>query len=221
MRNILIVPNEHYHIYNRGTNKQDIFLDTRDWVRFLFLIIYFQSSSHIYNIGFYVSNFIKNSVFNISERKLKEITEKRAVKLINFCLMPNHFHLTVRETQKGGIPKYMEKVQKAYTKYFNAKYKRSGHLFQGPYKIVYEGTEEQMLYLSAYIHRNPRELKEWKNKEDKYPWSSFQDYLGKNRWGILLETDDITKKFPTTREYFAFVNASGAKQEKTEEIILE
>ncbi|PIU99599.1 MAG: hypothetical protein COS58_01470 [Candidatus Tagabacteria bacterium CG03_land_8_20_14_0_80_41_22] len=67
MRKIKIVPGEYYHIYNRGNNKQNIFLDNRDWARFLFLILYFQSPECFYNLSRQISYFVRNRVFNIVE----------------------------------------------------------------------------------------------------------------------------------------------------------
>lgn len=211
MRKTLFAPGEYYHIFNRGNNKQPIFKDTRDWARFLFSILYFQSNTPIYNIGSYISYFIKHRVFNISDKILNKILENRNIELINFSLMPNHFHATVKETTENGISNYMQRSLNSYTKYFNTKYKLSGHLFQGPFKAVHIESNEQLLYLSAYIHRNPREIKEWKNQKQKFPWSSYQDYTMKNRWDKLLKQEIITDQLSFGKEYQNFVESSTAK----------
>ena len=211
MRKTPIAKGEYYHIFNRGNNKQTIFLDKRDKIRFLFLIIYFQSHIFFENLGRQVSYFIENGTFNIDEDLEKKLLNNRNVKLINFALMPNHFHLTLYEFKEGGISQYMQRVLCAYTKYFNIKYKKSGHLFQGPYKAVNIKNNNQLLYLSTYIHRNSRELPEWKNKEYMYPWSSYQDYIKNNRWGKLLKQDIILKQFFSKKEYDDFTKSSSAK----------
>lgn len=212
MRTTSVSVGEHYHIFNRGNNKQIIFLDNKDWIRFLFLIIYLQSPIVFQNLGRQVSYFVKNRAFNINEGEKNEVIKKRYVKLVGFALMPNHFHLLVHEFEENGIAKYMQRVLCAYTKYINTKYKKSGHLFQGPYKSVHVKNNKQLLYLSTYIHRNPRELPLWKNKENTYPWSSYQDYIKENRWGQLLETDIITEQFSAKKEYEDFVKSSPAKE---------
>jgi putative transposase len=214
MRNISISVGEFYHVFNRGNNKQLVFLDHKDWIRFLFLIIYLQSPIVFQNLGRQVSYFVKNRAFNISEENKKETIEKRYVKLISFALMPNHFHLLVHEFEEGGIAQYMQRVLCAYTKYFNTKYKKSGHLFQGPYKAVHVKNNKQLLYLSAYIHKNPRELPLWKNKENLYPWSSYQDYVKENRWDQLLEQEIIIGQFSNKKEYGDFIKSSPAKEIK-------
>jgi len=214
MRNIKIAPGEYYHIFNRGMSKQLIFHDDTDRVRFLFLILYFQSPTTFINIGRPVKSFIKHSVFDIDTEQT--VIEDRFVELTSFCLMPNHFHLIVKEVEENGISRYMQRVLNSYTKYYNTRYKKSGHLFQGPYKAVHVKNNNQLLYLSCYIHRNPRELKEWLNKEIDYTWSSYQDCVKKNRFEGLLVSDIINQQFKNKKEYNEFVKTSPAKLLKEE-----
>ena len=202
---------EYYHIYNRENSKQNLFLDERDWIRFLFLILYLQSPTPFYNMGRAVSYFVRHRRFNTP---IEDVIKNRYVELINFCLMPNHFHITVCETKEGGISKYLQRIQIAYTKYFNTKNKKSGHLFQGSFRSVHIKDNEQLLHLSAYIHRNPREIIKWKNKENLYPWSSYTDYINENRWGDLLKHQIITEQFSSPKEYQDFVETSGTKLTK-------
>ena len=215
MRKTRFAPGEYYHLCGRGNQKQKLFLDMRDYIRFLFLILYFQSSVTVNNPGYIVSYFIKHKKFKISDKIKREIIKNRNVELISFALMPNHFHIIVRELHEGGISKYMQKVLMAYAKYFNAKYKKSGHVFQGPFQAVHTEDNEQLLYTSAYVHRNPTELPEWKGRENIYPWSSFRDYLEKNRWSDFLKTDIILGQFKNSAEYKNVVDESGAKDHST------
>jgi len=211
MRKVEIAPGEYYHIYNRGNNKQNIFLDNRDWIRFLFTILYLQSPTVFHNMSRYVTHFVKHSVFNIDDETIDKILKNRTIELIGFCLMPNHFHLIIYELKEGGISQYMQRTQNAYTKYFNTKHENCGHLLQGPFQAVHILNNEQLLYLSAYMHRNPRELIKWFKKEHKYPWSSYQDYLAKNRWDQLLKTGIVTDQFSGTKDYKKFGETSDAK----------
>lgn len=212
MRNIEISVGEHYHIYNRGNQKQPTFLDDRDRIRFLFIILHFQSPTIFYNLGRPTAYYVRHRVFNIEPNNLQEIHKNRFVDLVAFALMPNHFHLIVGERKAGGIAQYMQRALNAYTKYFNAKYKKSGHLFQGPYQAVHIEDNEQLLHLSAYIHRNPHEIKKWHGKEDSFPWSSYQDYVGKNRWGELLAQAIIKEQFDNKKDYRIFIETSGTKE---------
>jgi putative transposase len=214
MRNIEIAPGEHYHLFNRGVNKQLIFHDNNDRMRFLFLILYTQSPTVHKNINRLSKSFlcdVQHSVLHI-----QDMVNGRFVELVTFCMMPNHFHLIVKEVEEDGIAKYMQRVLNAYTKYYNTKYEKSGHLFQGPYRAVHIGDDRQLLYLSAYIHRNPVGLKEWRNKEKVYTWSSCQDFVGINRFAEILKPNIIIEQFKNPDEYSKFLDTSTAKILKEE-----
>ncbi len=208
---------EYYHIYNRENNKQPLFFEERDWARFLFLTLYLQSPITFYNMSRPVSYFVRHrrsnmfNMFNISKNIEDDVIKNRYVELINFCLMPNHFHITAREIKEGGISKYLQRIQIAYTKYLNTKREKSGHLFQGSFRAVHIKDNTQLLHLSAYIHRNPREINQWKNKEQEYPWSSYRDYIKENRWSGLLKKEIILGQFSGKKEYQNFVKTSSAK----------
>ena len=218
IRKFRFTQNTYYHICNRSNDGHSIFIDERDYIRFLFFALAYQAPLSFYNIGRQTSYFLKNSQFNILERTLQQIIDKRTAELNAFAIMPNHFHFLVQEkTDSGkGVSRYLQRVQTGYAKYFNAKYQKQGHLFQGPFRAVPVETNEQLLYLSAYIHRNPRDLKEWKNKEAKYPWSSYQDFIGENRWGKLLKQDIVLLQFSPNNTYWKFVEKSAAKLQSGE-----
>lgn len=210
--------NEYYHIYNRGNDKKEIFLEERDRIRFMFLLLYFQGGDTVYNIGRHVSNYVRHSMFNIDFEK---IYKNRKVELLAFAMMPNHFHLILKEKEETGISKYLQRVQNSYTKYINVKKGKTGHLFQWPYQAVHIENNEQLLHLSAYIHRNPREIKKWKDKEHIFPWSSFTDYVTENRWGKLLSTELLLTQFKKPDEYKNFVDESGTKLSLEEEHLID
>jgi putative transposase len=209
-RTLDIIEDEYYHVFNRGSEKKNIFLNNRDYIRFLFLIVYLQSPQSFNNISRYIGQYVKSSAFNISAKQVSEIVSGRQVELVAFCLMPNHFHLLLKNLEEGGVAKYLHRVQTAYSKYFNTKYKTTGHLFQGAYKAVGVEDNNQALYLSAYIHKNPKSLND--KKIDTYDWSSLVDYLGDNRWGSLLANGVILDQFSGTDEYLEFIKTSTAKE---------
>ncbi|MFH1170818.1 MAG: transposase [Candidatus Vogelbacteria bacterium] len=211
MRKTPISPGEYYHILNRGNDKQNIFRDDRDRIRFLFLLLYLQGKESFPNAGRVVTHFVQHRVFNIEPKIVTKITKEKHIELISFALMPNHFHLILGEKIEGGIAHYMQRLLNAYTKFFNIRYKRSGHLLQGPYRAIHLEDNEQLLYTSAYVHRNCRTLTGWKNREELYPWSSLQDYIIKNRWGDLLDKKLIQEQFSKPSEYKEWVATSGAK----------
>jgi len=211
MRKIEFAVDELYHICNRGVNKKSLFRDQRDYARLLFLLIYFQSPVPFYNLGRYTTTFVRRRAFNISADTTREIAAKRLVKVLGFALMPNHFHLLLEEVVENGTSTFLHRILTAYGKYFNTKYKESGHVFQGPFQAVHIVDNDQLLHTSAYIHRNCRELKDWCGREHEYPWASYLDYVGTSRWDKLLATSTILEQFDRQKDYKNFVDSSSAK----------
>ena len=157
----------------------------------------------------------------VSHSVREEVIKNRSIELVGFCIMPNHFHLIIKEIEDGGISAYMQRVLNAYSKYYNTKYGKSGHVFQGPYKAVHVDGNDQLLYLSAYIHRNPRELSKWLNKEHEYQWSSYSDFVKENRWDRLIAPEVLLDQFKDKKKYQEFVKTSTAKLFKEELSYLE
>jgi putative transposase len=126
-----------------------------------------------------------------------------------YCLMPNHFHLLITPLEDGGIPKFMLKLQTAYSMYFNIKNKRSGALFQGAFKSIHLDTDEYLRYIYSYIHLNPAKLKDnnWKEKESKN-FNSLKEFIVNYKYSSMGEylNDDFIiinpKKFPTYIENY-------------------
>ncbi len=207
-------PEEYYHIYNRGMQKQPIFETDKDRLRFLFLLFVFQGKNSIKNISKEIKQNVQSSTLRILPELEEEILKNRTVELVSFCLMPNHFHLQVLEKTEGGISKYMQRVLTAYTKYFNVRHQKSGHLLQGSYKSVLMKDDLQLIHTSAYIHKNPIELAGWKEKYNEYPWSSLQDYIFLNRFGKLLSTGIVLDRYDNDKKvmsYRNFIKTSPAK----------
>lgn len=212
MRTTPILKNHYYHVFNRGNMKQVLFHEPSDYARFLFILLYFQSPETITNISRQITYFLKNKKFKIEDDITEKIVSNSFVDILNFCIMPNHFHMTVYNKSETGLSLYMHRVGNAYGKFFNKKYDQTGHVFQGAYKAVMVDTDQQLAYLSAYIHRNPVELPTWTNQEEDYLWSSFQDY-NTNRWNELLKPKMLMDSFKNFSDYTKFVKGSGAKTE--------
>ncbi|HRZ30231.1 MAG TPA: transposase [Candidatus Paceibacterota bacterium] len=177
---------EVYHLYNRGVNKQPIFLSDHD--RFRFLILLYLSNSeeevHISNL----KDFSLEDYFSVDKGKA-------LVEIIAYCLMPNHFHLLVKETREGGISKFMAKLLTGYGMYFNKKNERTGPVFEGCFKAKHIDDDAYLEYLLAYIHLNPVKIKDEKGWNGKiipnlakakdflgdYRFSSYPFFLGQDR----------------------------------------
>lgn len=193
-RKIQIANNELYHIYNRGVEKRKVFMNKNDYLRFLKCLKEFNNKEKV-NLKDLTSSNPRGSVAGVRKRKK---TIEPLVDIICFCLMPNHFHIIVRQVTEGGIVLFMQKLSAGYTGYFNLKYERVGPLFQGAYKIKWVKNDAVLKHLVSYIHKNPIELLEsnWKEKGIKnikkalefielYKWSSYNDFIGKFSSGII------------------------------------
>lgn len=166
------IPGGVYHIYNRGIEKKDIFLDEEDYKIFLYYLkSYLLPSDHPDHKKLPYTLIYGSDNFNLFNK----------IKLFAYCLMPNHFHLMLKQVDKNSVIEFMKRLSNAYTKYFNKKYKRIGSLFQGRYKAVIIDREEYFLHLSRYIHRNPLELLDEAENLINYPYSSYPAYLNKQQ----------------------------------------
>jgi len=204
---------EFYHIYNRGTDKREIFLNPKDYDRFMSLL-YLCNGQKSVNIR---EQFPKGASFG--ELRGFEHSET-LVDIGVYCLMPNHFHLLILEKKEGGITKFMKKLATAYSMYFNKKNQRSGKLFEGHFKAEHVDEDEYLKYLFAYIHLNPVKLfdpllkekgitdtEKAKNFLENYNYSSYKDYTGKERnENIILNKQAFPEYFYNFREFNDFIN---------------
>ena len=196
MRGIKFIEGKIYHIYNRGVEKRDIFLDDEDYFRFIHDLFEF-NDEELATILYYKKPFIQ-----LYETKSHRVDHKRKliVEILVFTLMPNHFHLLLRQRRENGISEFMHRLGVGYSMYFNQKYERNGSLFQGTYKAVLVENEAHFIHLPYYIHVNSLDLRfpEWRDKEIKnyqeamkflenYRWSSFPDYIGKKNFPSVTE----------------------------------
>lgn len=192
---------EHYHVYNRGANKQAIFNTPEDYKRFQVLLYLLNTESRII-----VRDVLKRHQDEPLERIfIEEFCDKSQVDILAYTLMPNHFHLVLRERAPNGISHFMQKLCTAYSMYFNTVHDHSGVVFQGRYQLRHIDNEPYFRYIFAYVHLNPLELKaaEWKESGLKkipalrtfissYPYSSYFDhYVGRRPERAILETNDI------------------------------
>ena len=140
---------------------------------------------------------------------LLDYHDRYGILIHSYVLMDNHYHL-VMETPQGNLLKVMHGINSRYTGYFNRKYKRSGHLFQGRYKGILVEKAAYLLKLSRYVHLNPVRAK-IVEKPETYKWSSYPGYIWKSKevpwveyaWSLSIFGND---KDAARKEYRKFVN---------------
>lgn len=177
-----ILKGEICHIYLRGVDKQIIFKDEEDYVRFSNLLNYCNRSD-----SKQFSNFLKNG-----KKKVEKILKEKKEDYINTIirtLMPNHFHLSIISLGDGFVGKYMQKVLDSYTKYFNSKYKRKGHLFEQKYDYRKINNDYDLHNTIDYIYNNPAKLldKDYKHIN-----------LLNGEYHLTKEQKSFIKKYPYT-----------------------
>ena len=116
--------------------------------------------------------------------------------LYAYALMPNHVHLLL-EVEATPLSKIMQALQFRYTRYFNTRYGKVGHLFQGRYKAILCDKDAYLLELIRYIHLNPIRSNLVRDLE-RYRWVSHQSYLGRER-DDLIDEDLILSQFGRTK----------------------
>ncbi len=158
------------HVYNRGVEKRDIFLDENDYSRF-------QSALTKFNIP---------TPKQLKEFETKNVITSKLVSIHEFCLMPNHYHLLLTEEVENGIPLFLHRIGTSYSKYFNYKYSRTGTLFESNYKSTRISNDEHFTQISRYILLNPLSLYglRWKEQavQDK---TKARDILNQYKWSSL------------------------------------
>jgi len=203
MRKHKLVSENIYHIYNRGVEKRSLFMNSRDYARFIDDLIIFNDIK-----------LVINPKLRIRDIKNGDHKRKPLVDILAFCLMPNHYHLLLRQRVDGGITEFMRKLGGGYVNYFNLKHQRVGTLFQGKFKSVLISDKSQFTYIPFYIHLNPLDLftTDWRDKGvgdfkkaidflGNFKWSSHSDYSGKSDFSLVLQSDFLKEYFGGTLEY--------------------
>ena len=211
MYRIKPVIGEIYHIYNSGIEQRNIFLDDDDRLRFIHDLFEFNDENPTINLAYH---FGQKQSKEVGLPKIERVPRKLLIDLLIFCLMPNHFHLMIKQQKEGGITAFMRKLGTGYTNYFNKKYNRVGHLLQGKYKIVHANQESHFIHLPYYIHLNPldADFPEWRERKIKnykkamkfienYRWSSFQDYIGIKNFPSVTQREFLLKFFEGPAQY--------------------
>ena len=173
----------YYHVYNRGVEKRVIFLDDQDCHVFLRYIKLYLSP--------------RERIKELSQEKPRldrflSLNLENDVDLLCFALMPNHFHMLLKNKTISGIRTFMQRLATAYVMYFNNKYKRVGALFQNVYKASPVLKDSYLLQVTTYIHKNASKLPNTPIPFMNY--CSYPYYLGE-RTADWLKTDEVLSIF--------------------------
>ena len=210
---------EMYHLIIKGIDGNLLFKDIDDYYRGIFSIYEFNNFNPVEiairrkEIAIFKKSLKKKNIQSetIQSQTLSQSLKMKdnrnlIVEILEFCFMPNHLHLLVRQIKDGGITKFMSKLGTGYGGYFNKKYEREGHVLQKRFASVHIRTDEQLKTIFVYIHANPISLIEpkWKEigikdpdkiiefLENEYRWSSYFDYVGKQNFPSVTNREFMT-----------------------------
>lgn len=188
MRLVQFFTNGYYHVYNRGVDKRVIFQRFGHYLRFLTTI------RSILKTGSATPRLTYN----------QGLALKSKVDILAYCLMPNHYHFLIKQTQDQGITEFMHKLNTSYTMYFNLNNKRTGRLFEYTFKAKTIESDDLLLHVSRYIHLNPV-ITKLVELPQEWRWSSFHDYFDIEA-KPLCQTGQILSFFSSPENYKKFIN---------------
>lgn len=207
---------EIYHVVIRTIENLKLFRDEKDYFRMIHDLFEFNDTRPS------SSNFRMMHRFRLTGSDPVNLVNKKREKLVEvlaFCLMPNHVHLLIRQLRDEGISKFMKKIGCGYGAYYNQKYKRIGHVFQGRHKRVHVKDDRQLQTVFIYIHTNPVAIifPKWKERGildlkraarflENYRWSSYLDYLGGTNFPSLTNREFLIEAMGGVDACKEFVN---------------
>lgn len=215
--------NSYYHIYNRGVEKRAIFLDKQDYGTFLsYLKEYLLPIDRDALIAELGREGITSREKDQILKKLNRNNYANEVTLIAYCLMPNHFHLLIKQKNSNSIDGFMSSLSTRYSIYFNRRHTRIGSLFQGVYKAVLISTDEQLLQLSRYIHQQATRLQGETLEKTLENWtpSSCPEYLNQ-RNSAWVKPNEILAYFSNNSKNLTYESFLGKKVLIEDRLMLE
>ncbi len=194
--------NSNYHLYNRGVEKRKIFQDPQDYAVFLSYLKEYLLPKDVNYLQSIISS--PSSHWRDKDKALKLLklnNFSQEITLQAYCLMPNHFHLLVKQKSANSIDRFTQSLCTRYSMYFNRKNKRIGPLYQDAYKAVSINNDEQLLHLTRYIHKQAIELplskslqgdslRSWKEVQP----CSFGEYVGE-RHSLWVKPEEVLAYF--------------------------
>jgi len=161
---------EIYHVFNKSISNYGIFKDLDNGQRFLNVVEYYNNLT----VTKSYSEFTKRKTFNY--KNIIYPIESTHVKIISYCIMPDHYHFLLKILKSETFSKLMNTIEDSYTRYFNTKFHRKGPLWQNSFKSVEIKSNEQLIHVSRYIHLNPTTNKLVDCPED-WIFSSYKDFI--------------------------------------------
>lgn len=223
MRTTPFVVGDFYHVFNRGVDKRQIFMDDHDYLRF-YVSMYAFNDEKFSGGGRGIKT--QKIIEDFHALGMEDVRE-RLVDVRAFCLRPNHFHMLIQPKNEGALSFFLQRLGQGYTRYFNQRHGRSGSLFQGVFQAVLVTRAAQLVHLPRYIHLNALDglFPEWRKGAvsnvskamralDGFRWSSHHTYMGRAQVLPVVSgaLSDIGDPYMHPARYEKFLNDwSGGK----------
>ncbi len=209
VRKVPFAIGEFYHVFNRGNDGRDIFIKEEDFDRFLRAIREFNNGEPMGGLRIHDLHYNK---------RVKELgSPEPLVNIVCYCLNPNHFHMVLEQVAKQGIERFMQRLGTSHTKFFNAKYQRSGSLFQGKFKSAHIGTDEYLLHVSVYVNLNNR-VHKLRSKASKSSWNEYIQTVDDHHKDAMCKKQIILKQFRNPAEYRRYAEKNLASIQERKEL---
>jgi len=218
MRKEKFIPNEYYHIYNRTIMNVPVFKNSQNAKRIKQSMLFANStiSSKIFQ---FLRDSEKQSEIKFIEAVNMLTKGEKLVDILCYAIMPDHYHMLIKERVDGGIINFVRKCDISITKHINTRDKRRGPIFESLFKSKHLDSNEYLTHLSTYIHLNPLDVisgKEWRNhklenwskirkKIIDYPWSSLKFFLEDKPDPIVSGEKAILEQFKNKKDYESFL----------------
>ncbi len=159
---------------------------------------------HIYNRGCDKNIiFFNERNYKFLIRKMKHNSKNFNVKIIGFCLMPNHYHFLLQQNTNGSISNFLKSTFTSYSLAVNKEQKRSGTLFESIPKFILIDKIEYLQYLFWYIHYNPAKSGLVVKPED-WLFSNYLEYIGRRNF-YPFDLDFVVELFGSQDNYKEFM----------------
>ncbi|MBM3260822.1 hypothetical protein FJY93_00190 [Candidatus Kaiserbacteria bacterium] len=196
-RKVPLVPNEYFHVYNRGVDGRSIIQDKEDLGRLLNSMRVFnrvEPVGSLYAFSFHDPQ-LRNQVPKLED-------SKHLVSIVSFNILPNHIHFVLKPLVEKGGSEYVKRVIGGFTLFFNEKYGRTGPLFQSPFKSTHIRSTHHLLHMQTYVNLN----------DYIHGRGQFPEWVGASSWGMFttktmndicdpIEVEAILSHFPNRSEY--------------------
>jgi len=209
-----IITGNIYHVFNKTIDRREIFTENNLCNKFIETITYYRSSATVLRLSKFHQ--LSEEMKMYYSKHIMDINRLK-VFILAFSLMPNHYHLLLKQNQNQGISSFISNIQNSLTRYFNIMNKRVGPIFLHRYKSKPITNEEQLKHTSRYIHLNcySGHIVNSLSEIISYPWSSFNEYTNPNFKIRICQKNIVLSLFNNDRSLYKKFVLDNANHQRT------